>query len=101
MNTAVTPRRPGQLGRTAAPMPGAAVTSLRPAWRPARLLCTDLAAETLAGSLPGYAQRGGDPVPAPPVRPGQGDAFGEQRLIPAGALGGLGDRAQIGEVFHL
>ena len=45
----------------------------------ARPLRADFAAETLAGGLPGHTQ-GGDPVPAPPVRPGQGDAFGEQPL---------------------
>jgi hypothetical protein len=65
------------------------------------VLCADFAAEPLTGGLPGHSQGGGDPVPAPPVRPGQGDAFGEQRLIPAGAFGGFGDRAQVGEVFHL
>jgi len=67
----------------------------------ARLLRAYLAAEPLAGGLPGHAQGGGDPVPAPPVRPGKRDAFSEQHLIPAGTFGGFGDRAQVGEVFHL
>jgi hypothetical protein len=34
------------------------------------------------------------------MRPGQRHALSEQRLISPGALGGLGDGAQVGEVFH-
>ena len=34
-------------------------------------ICADLAAEPLAGGLPGDAQSSGDPVPASPVRTGE------------------------------
>jgi hypothetical protein len=64
------------------------------------LLGAYFAAESLAGGLPGYAQGGGYPVPAPPVRPGQRHALGEQCLISPGALGGFGDGTQVGEVFN-
>jgi hypothetical protein len=60
----------------------------------ARLVRADLAAEPLAGGLPGDAQGGGDPVPAPLVRPGERDALGEQCFITPRALGGLGDRSR-------
>src|SRR5512140_2051638 len=46
-----------------------------------RLLSAYFAAESLAGGLPGHAQGGGYPVPAPPMRPGQRHALSEQRLI--------------------
>jgi hypothetical protein len=62
----------------------------------ARLLRADLAAEPLPGGLPGYAQGGGDPVPASPVCPGERDALGEQCFIMPRALGGLGDRPRAG-----
>ena len=65
------------------------------------LLGADFAAEMLAGGLPGHTQGGGDPVPASPVRSCGRDALGEQHLVAAGAFGGFGDRAQVGEVFHL
>jgi hypothetical protein len=34
------------------------------------------------------------------VRPGKRYPLGEQCLIPPGTLSGLGDGAQVGEVFH-
>lgn len=37
----------------------------------------------------------------PRSAPGQRDTFGQQHLIAASALGGLGDRPQAGEVSHL
>jgi hypothetical protein len=35
------------------------------------------------------------------MRPGERDALAEQCLIAPGALGGPGDRAQVGEAFQL
>ncbi len=55
----------------------------------------------LAGSLPGDAQGGGDPVPAPPVCPGGRDALGQQRFIAPRTFGGLGYGPQVSKVFHL
>jgi hypothetical protein len=68
---------------------------------PVLALGAHFATEPLAGGLPGHAQGGGYPVPASPVRPGLRNALGEQRLIPPGTFGGLGDCAQVGEVFHV
>jgi hypothetical protein len=61
-----------------------------------RLLGAYLAAESLAGGLPGDTHGGGYPVPAAPVRPGKRHLLGEQCLISPGTVGGLGDSAQVG-----
>jgi hypothetical protein len=55
----------------------------------------DLVGEPVAGGLPGYAERNRDPVPAPPAGPRRSDPLGDQGLVAADLLRGLGNRPQV------
>lgn len=61
----------------------------------------DLAAEALPRRLPGYPERGRDPVPTAPVRPGRRHPLGHQLLVAAGLIDRLSDRSQVRDVLGL
>ena len=61
----------------------------------------DLICEPVPGRLPGHAESHGDPVPAPPAGTRGRYPLGDQSLVAADLVGGLGDRAQVGQILHL
>lgn len=68
--------------------------------RPAGLWSADLVGEPVPGSLAGYSECDRDPVPAPAAGAGCGDPLGDQGLVAADLVRGLGDGAQVRQVVR-
>ncbi len=68
--------------------------------RPAKDL-TDLVSESVPGGLAGDAKGDRDPVPAPALGTGCGNALGDHSFAVSDLVGGLGDSTEVGQVIDL